>query len=107
MVCVTGAQFGLVGVIRCQKTSTNDVVYLEQLYLNKVLLGQYNSTEGRFAAYKQYVKKFADDLNKNPATLKQEQMNVETCRNNIKLFDVVSKPGEFGDHTSISGQITV
>ncbi|KAF3691917.1 H-2 class II histocompatibility antigen, I-A beta chain Precursor [Channa argus] len=80
----TGAVFGY-GLIRCQLTSTNDVAYLAQIYFNKVLLAQYNSTAGNFSSYTESTKEIVDNLNKNPTFLKQERKNEETCRTDIQL----------------------
>lgn len=94
-LCVTGALF-FYGLIRCQLTSTQDVIYLEQLYFNKVLLGQYSSTLGNYTGYTEYAKEIADQLNKIPAFLEQERKNEETCRQNTIVFsDVFSKAGDF------------
>ncbi|XP_026200420.1 H-2 class II histocompatibility antigen, E-S beta chain-like [Anabas testudineus] len=83
------------GLIRCQLTSTQDVIYLEQLYFNKVLLGQYSSTLGNYTGYTEYAKEIADQLNKIPAFLEQERKNEETCRQNTIVFsDVFSKAVE-------------
>ncbi|KAK2844560.1 hypothetical protein Q5P01_011219 [Channa striata] len=78
------AVFGY-SLIRCQLTSTNDVVYLIQIYYNKVLLGQYNSTAGNFSSYTENTKEIVDSLNKNPTFLKKERKNEETCRTNIPV----------------------
>ncbi|XP_023256574.1 H-2 class II histocompatibility antigen, E-S beta chain-like isoform X1 [Seriola lalandi dorsalis] len=89
-----GALFGY-GVSRCLLTSTHEAVYLEQIYFNKVLLGQYNSTSGNFTGYTKIAKEVADDLNKNPSFLKQEQKNVETCKTKMPpAVDLLSKPVE-------------
>lgn len=105
MVCVAGAHF-VYGIFRCQKTSTNDVVYQGQVYLNKVLLGQYTSTDGRFTGYTEYAKEFAEGLNKSPRKEKYEKIVLEDCRTSMKLTDVLPNTGEFGDHTSIYHIIT-
>ncbi|XP_071325278.1 H-2 class II histocompatibility antigen, E-S beta chain-like [Trachinotus anak] len=89
-----GAFFGY-GVSRCQLTTTHEVVYLEQIYCNKVLLGQYNSTSGKFIGYTEKTKELADDLNKNPSFLKQERKNEETCKTHMpQAVEVLSKPVE-------------
>lgn len=94
-LCVTGASFGY-GLIHCQLTSTQDVVYLEQIYFNKVLIGQYNSTSGNFTGYTKNSKVIADQLNKFPAFLEQERKNEESCRTNIPLMShVLLKSGDF------------
>ncbi|XP_039973123.1 rano class II histocompatibility antigen, A beta chain-like [Xiphias gladius] len=91
------ALFGY-GLLRCQFTSTHEAVYLEQIYFNKVLLGQYNSTLGKVIGYTEKTKRIADDLNKNLAFLKQERKNEEKCKTHIPLaFDVLSRPVEPSD----------
>uniref|UniRef100_A0A3Q2WNT5 Ig-like domain-containing protein n=1 Tax=Haplochromis burtoni TaxID=8153 RepID=A0A3Q2WNT5_HAPBU len=78
------AYFGY-GVIRCLFTSKDDVVYLAQVYLNKMLLGQYNSTLGKYVGYTEKTKEIADNLNKNKGFLEHEKKNKEKCRTNIPL----------------------
>lgn len=93
-LCVTDAYFGY-GVVRCLFTSKDDVVYLAQLYFNKVLQGQYNSTLGKYVGYTEKMKEIADELNKNQRFLEQEKKNEQKCRTNVPLvFDVLSRPGE-------------
>uniref|UniRef100_A0A3B4GVK2 Rano class II histocompatibility antigen, A beta chain-like n=1 Tax=Pundamilia nyererei TaxID=303518 RepID=A0A3B4GVK2_9CICH len=88
------AYFGY-GVIRCLFTSKDDVVYLAQVYLNKMLLGQYNSTLGKYVGYTEKTKEIADNLNKNKGFLEHEKKNKEKCRTNIPLvLDILSRPGE-------------
>uniref|UniRef100_A0A3B4GZZ0 Rano class II histocompatibility antigen, A beta chain-like n=1 Tax=Pundamilia nyererei TaxID=303518 RepID=A0A3B4GZZ0_9CICH len=70
------AYFGY-GVIRCLFTSKDDVVYLAQVYLNKMLLGQYNSTLGKYVGYTEKTKEIADNLNKNKGFLEHEKKNKE------------------------------
>ncbi|XP_005937672.1 H-2 class II histocompatibility antigen, E-S beta chain [Haplochromis burtoni] len=88
------AYFGY-GVVRCLFTSKDDVVYLAQLYFNKVLQGQYNSTLGKYVGYTAKMKEIADELNKNQRFLEQEKKNEQKCRTNVPLvFDVLSRPVE-------------
>ncbi|XP_018541680.1 H-2 class II histocompatibility antigen, E-S beta chain isoform X1 [Lates calcarifer] len=83
------------GLIRCQLTPSHEAVYLEQIYFNKMLMMQYNSTLGKFVGYTENTKKIADNLNKNPAFLKQERKNVAKCTTHIPLvFDFLSKSVE-------------
>lgn len=101
LLYATGALFGY-GLLRCQFTSTHEAVYLEQIYFNKVLLGQYNSTLGKVIGYTEKTKRIADDLNKNLAFLKQERKNEEKCKTHIPLaFDVLSRPGDLKVETLI------
>ncbi|KAL3980763.1 urotensin 2 receptor [Sarotherodon galilaeus] len=88
------AYFGY-GLIRCLFTSKDDVVYLAQIYFNKVLMGQYNSTLGKYVGYTEKLKEVADELNKNERFLEQEKKNEQKCRTNIPLvFNVLSRPVE-------------
>ncbi|XP_029360663.1 rano class II histocompatibility antigen, A beta chain-like [Echeneis naucrates] len=74
-----GALFGY-GVSRCQLTSTNESVYLEQFYINKMFLGQYNSTSGKFSGSTEKMKEIADKLNKNPSIMNDEKRNLDKCK---------------------------
>uniref|UniRef100_A0A669EMM4 DLA class II histocompatibility antigen, DR-1 beta chain n=1 Tax=Oreochromis niloticus TaxID=8128 RepID=A0A669EMM4_ORENI len=86
------AYFGY-GVVRCLFTSKDDVVYLAQVYLNKMLLGQYNSSLGKYVGYTEKTKEIADNLNKNKGFLEHEKKNKEKCRTNIPLvLDILSRP---------------
>ncbi|XP_028281088.1 uncharacterized protein LOC114448368 [Parambassis ranga] len=80
----TRAHFGY-GLCRCQLTSTHDVVYLEQIYMNKVLLGEYNSTSGKFVGYTEKAKEITDELNRSQHFLKQEKKNEAKCRTYVAL----------------------
>ena len=52
--------------------------------------------------YTEYTKEIADDLNKNPAFLKQERKNEMKCKTHIPLaFDVLSKPGDLKVETLV------
>uniref|UniRef100_A0A3Q3CR92 Ig-like domain-containing protein n=1 Tax=Haplochromis burtoni TaxID=8153 RepID=A0A3Q3CR92_HAPBU len=46
-------------------------------YLNKMLLGQYNSTLGKYVGYTEKTKEIADNLNKNKGFLEHEKKNKE------------------------------
>lgn len=97
---VTDALFGYC-LMRWQFTSSDDCVYLGQIYFNKVLLGQYNSTLGKFIGYTKKTKEIADGLNKNPAYLEQEKQNLERCKTYISMAsDNLLKPGDvFGNRS--------
>uniref|UniRef100_A0A3Q4MPU2 DLA class II histocompatibility antigen, DR-1 beta chain-like n=1 Tax=Neolamprologus brichardi TaxID=32507 RepID=A0A3Q4MPU2_NEOBR len=69
-----------------------DVVYLAQVYLNKMLLGQYNSTLGKYVGYTEKTKEIADNLNKNKGFLEHEKKNKEKCRTNIPLLCLFFPP---------------
>jgi len=83
------------GFIRCQFTSSNDTVYLEQYYINKMLLLQYNSTLGNVTGYTKKAIEIARDFNKSPTFLRQEKKNLEKCKSHVSLLlDVLSKTVE-------------
>lgn len=94
--CITGAHYGY-GLYRCQFTSTHDVVYLEQIYINKVLLGQYNSTSGQCVGYTEKAKEIADDLNRSQHFLKLQKENEAKCRTYVAL--ALNLPTDTGDLT--------
>ncbi|XP_023819895.1 HLA class II histocompatibility antigen, DRB1-7 beta chain-like [Oryzias latipes] len=48
------------GTLKCQFTSSHDLVYLEQVYFNKRLMVQYNSTLGKYEGYTKKAKDLAD-----------------------------------------------
>uniref|UniRef100_A0A671UNG8 Ig-like domain-containing protein n=1 Tax=Sparus aurata TaxID=8175 RepID=A0A671UNG8_SPAAU len=73
---VTDVLFGYI-VGHCQFTSSDDLVYLAQVYFNKKLMGEYNSTVGKYTGYTEKASEIADGLNKNPKMLKQEKKNYE------------------------------
>ncbi|XP_030605005.1 DLA class II histocompatibility antigen, DR-1 beta chain-like [Archocentrus centrarchus] len=88
------ASFGH-GLIRCLFTSKDDVVYLAQVYLNKMLLAQYNSTLGKYVGYTEKTKRVANELNKDKGSLEHEKKNKEKCRTNIpSVFGILSRPVE-------------
>uniref|UniRef100_UPI0037E7A432 rano class II histocompatibility antigen, A beta chain-like isoform X2 n=1 Tax=Semicossyphus pulcher TaxID=241346 RepID=UPI0037E7A432 len=92
---ISGAALFGYGLLRCQFTSPDDVVYLAQIFYNKVLLGGYNSTEGKYTGYTKKAKEFVDVLNKNPTFLKEEKINLEKCKTHTAFaFEVLSKPVE-------------
>ncbi|XP_041843018.1 H-2 class II histocompatibility antigen, E-S beta chain-like [Melanotaenia boesemani] len=83
------------GLLRCQYTSAHELVYLEQIYFNKVLLVQYNSTVGKYTGYTEKSKEIADDLNKSQSFLEQEKKNFEKCRAHLqRMLDLFLKPVE-------------
>ncbi|XP_074539292.1 rano class II histocompatibility antigen, A beta chain-like [Halichoeres trimaculatus] len=88
-----GASLFGCGLLRCLYTSSDDAVYLAQIFINKVLWGDYNSTVGKYTGYTQKAKDLVDELNKNPSFLKQEEKNLEECKANIPLaLELLSKP---------------
>ncbi|XP_041671181.1 H-2 class II histocompatibility antigen, E-S beta chain-like [Cheilinus undulatus] len=86
------ALFG-VGMLNCKFTSPDDVVFLTQVFYNKVLWGEYNSTLGKFVGYTETAREIAEELNKFPFLLKNAQKNVEKCKSNVPfLMELLSKP---------------
>nr|XP_019948185.1 PREDICTED: rano class II histocompatibility antigen, A beta chain-like [Paralichthys olivaceus] len=79
------------GLIRCQVTSTNEFVYLEQYYFNKRLIGQYNSSLGKYTSYVEYTKNLVDEIN-NPSLLERKNKDLEKCRSHISLLEVFLNP---------------
>ncbi|XP_037641191.1 rano class II histocompatibility antigen, A beta chain-like isoform X2 [Sebastes umbrosus] len=79
------ALFGY-GLLCCQFTSPDDLVYVEQIYYNKVFLIEYNSTEGKYTGYTEKAKELADGLNKSPAMKRKEKKNEEKYRSSVPLI---------------------
>uniref|UniRef100_A0A3B3X249 Ig-like domain-containing protein n=1 Tax=Poecilia mexicana TaxID=48701 RepID=A0A3B3X249_9TELE len=71
----------------CQFNSpgSSDVVFVEQLYFNKILLGQYNSTLGKVVAFTKKAEEFADMLNKMPRFLTHEMRLTNHCKISAQL----------------------
>lgn len=88
------ALFGY-GLLRCQFTSPDDVLYMEQIFFNKVLLIDYNSTVGKYVGYTEKTRDLADGLNKSPSFMKQVKKNEDKCKSHVSLaLDFLSKPVE-------------
>uniref|UniRef100_A0A3Q1EAB2 DLA class II histocompatibility antigen, DR-1 beta chain-like n=1 Tax=Acanthochromis polyacanthus TaxID=80966 RepID=A0A3Q1EAB2_9TELE len=88
------AFFGYVEV-QCLYTSTKDVVYMEKVYINKLLMIQYNSTLGNYTGYTEKAKKLADEANKVESFREQAKKNLDRCKSNIpSVFDELTKPVE-------------
>ncbi|XP_023118358.2 H-2 class II histocompatibility antigen, E-S beta chain-like [Amphiprion ocellaris] len=88
------AFFGYV-VLQCLYTPTEDVVYMEKLYINKLLMAQYNSTLGNYTGYTEKMKEIADEVNKIKKFKEQAKKNWNKCKSNIPLvFDELTKPVE-------------
>ncbi|XP_075965747.1 DLA class II histocompatibility antigen, DR-1 beta chain-like [Anarhichas minor] len=82
-------------LVRCQFTSLEDVVYVEQYYINKFLLIQYNSTLGKYTGYTERARDVADGLNKSPNLKKQRKKNEKKWKSLIPfILDLHSKPVE-------------
>ncbi|KAM4581031.1 H-2 class II histocompatibility antigen, E-D beta chain-like [Odontesthes bonariensis] len=80
------------GLLRCQFTSTGDLLFLEQMYFNKILLLQYNGTLGKYTGYTKKAKDIADQLNKSERFLEQEKKNEEKCRAHQQMEHRVIEP---------------
>ncbi|XP_034030729.1 H-2 class II histocompatibility antigen, E-S beta chain-like [Thalassophryne amazonica] len=81
----------------CEFYSSNghDMVCIVQFYFNKMLILQYNSTWGKFVAYRPYSIKYANVLNKNQHFLKEEAKLLQECRSRIPLIsNLLSKTVE-------------
>uniref|UniRef100_A0A3B3H9Z9 Ig-like domain-containing protein n=1 Tax=Oryzias latipes TaxID=8090 RepID=A0A3B3H9Z9_ORYLA len=79
--------------ILCQFTSSHDLVYLEQVYFNKRLMVQYNSTLGKYEGYTKKAKDLADGFSKSKPFLEQAVKNREKCRTHMDLvFELQSHP---------------
>ncbi|KAM6994342.1 class II histocompatibility antigen, B-L beta chain-like [Tautogolabrus adspersus] len=88
------ALFGA-ALLYCKFTPPNDVVYLGQIFFNKVLWGEYNSTVGKYVGFTEKGRKITDVLNKNPAFLRQEKKNLEHCKAHFPLaLELISKTVE-------------
>uniref|UniRef100_A0A087YEM3 Ig-like domain-containing protein n=1 Tax=Poecilia formosa TaxID=48698 RepID=A0A087YEM3_POEFO len=81
-----GAFYGYY-LAHCQFNSpgSSDVVFVEQLYFNKILLGQYNSTLGKVVAFTKKAEEFADMLNKLPRFLTHEMRLTNHCKISAQL----------------------
>uniref|UniRef100_A0A3B3IED8 Ig-like domain-containing protein n=1 Tax=Oryzias latipes TaxID=8090 RepID=A0A3B3IED8_ORYLA len=74
-------------------TSSHDLVYLEQVYFNKRLMVQYNSTLGKYEGYTKKAKDLADGFSKSKPFLEQAVKNREKCRTHMDLvFELQSHP---------------
>uniref|UniRef100_A0A8C4I989 Ig-like domain-containing protein n=1 Tax=Dicentrarchus labrax TaxID=13489 RepID=A0A8C4I989_DICLA len=94
LLSVTDAIFGY-AVIHCQFTASHDHFYLEQIFFNKVLLGQYNSTLGKYVGFTEKAQEVAEALNKNQAFIKEAVKNEATCKTHIPIMmDLLSKSVE-------------
>uniref|UniRef100_A0A3B3IPP2 Ig-like domain-containing protein n=1 Tax=Oryzias latipes TaxID=8090 RepID=A0A3B3IPP2_ORYLA len=91
------------GTLKCQFTSSHDLVYLEQVYFNKRLMVQYNSTLGKYEGYTKKAKDLADGFSKSKPFLEQAVKNREKCRTHMDLvFELQSHP----DKSSPSVRVT-
>ncbi|XP_029959226.1 H-2 class II histocompatibility antigen, E-S beta chain-like [Salarias fasciatus] len=82
-------------VVRCQFNSTRDVVFLEQLFFNKVFLGEYNSMLGKYVGYTEKMRKITEEFNKSKGFLERARKNQKQCEDNRELvYDVMLTPAE-------------
>lgn len=75
--------------LRCIYSSSDlsDMVYIDNLYLNKFLFAQFNSTLGRFVGFSENGMKYAENWN-NSTFLLTERAGVDIyCRFTIKTRD--------------------
>lgn len=72
---------------RCQFNfpDSSDVVLVEQLYFNKILLGQYNSTLGKVVPFTKKAEDYADVLNKLPRFQAHQIWKTNRCKTGAKL----------------------
>lgn len=79
--------------VQCLYTPTKDVVYMEKLYISKMLMGEYNSTLGYYVGYTEELEKIAKDVNKIKKYLELARRKFAKCKSNIPLvFDELTKP---------------
>uniref|UniRef100_A0A3Q2TB13 Rano class II histocompatibility antigen, A beta chain-like n=1 Tax=Fundulus heteroclitus TaxID=8078 RepID=A0A3Q2TB13_FUNHE len=82
-----GGAFYFYVLDRCQFSSDDghDVVFLEQVYFNKILEGQYNSTVGKVIGYTEATQAYANMLNNNLEFIKHEVWKTKLCKKNSPL----------------------
>lgn len=80
---------------RCQSSLTDghDAVLLDQVYFNKILEGQYNSTVGKAIGYTEKVEALAIILNNNPEFITHEIWKTNLCKRNAPLAQKLLTPG--------------
>lgn len=70
------------------------MVYVEQIFFNKMLMIQFNSTSGKCTGYTAKTQDIAEGLNKSPAFLKEQKRNEDKYKAYIPLaIDLYSRPG--------------
>lgn len=86
LVSSEGAFYGYY-LAHCQLKShdSDDVVFLEQMYFNKILHMQYNSTLGKVVGYTEIGEKYAHILNKMPRFLSHEIWKTIHCKRSVQL----------------------
>lgn len=83
LVSKTDAGYGYgYGFLRCQFQSEDghDTLYTAKIYINKHIVGSYNSTEEKYTGYTEKAKEITDGLNKNQHFLEQERKNLQKCK---------------------------
>ncbi|XP_042345123.1 H-2 class II histocompatibility antigen, E-S beta chain-like [Plectropomus leopardus] len=82
-------------VLHCMFTSPDDAFYIEQIFFNKLLMMEYNSTVGKFVGFTEKAQNIAEDLNKSPSFLKAQKKKEETCKSHVSVaLDTLLKPVE-------------
>ncbi|XP_028327092.1 class II histocompatibility antigen, B-L beta chain-like [Gouania willdenowi] len=98
LVSRANAYFGY-ALVRCQFASTHDVVYLEQLFFNKQLIGEFNSTVGKYISFDEKLEPIVKLLNNNDKIFEHTIKYRELCKSKIPLvYDVLSTPVEPSVH---------
>ncbi|KAM4736603.1 H-2 class II histocompatibility antigen, E-S beta chain-like [Anableps anableps] len=82
-----GGSFYFYVLERCQINSgdIHDAVFLDQVYFNKMLEGQYNSTVGKVIGYTEKTEEYAKMLNNDPGFIKHEIWKTNLCKRNAPL----------------------
>ncbi|XP_054903649.1 H-2 class II histocompatibility antigen, E-S beta chain-like [Poeciliopsis prolifica] len=91
-----GGAFYLYVVERCQSSSNDghDAVLLDQIYFNKMLEGQYNSTVGIAIGYTEKAEEIAKILNKSPGFMRHQVWKTNLCKRNVPLAQKLLTPVE-------------
>nr|AAS55044.1 MHC class II antigen beta chain [Xiphophorus pygmaeus] len=96
LVFSPGGAFYLSVLERCQSSLTDghDAVLLDQVYFNKILEGQYNSTAGKVIGYTEKAEAVAIILNNNPEFITHEIWKTNLCKRNTPLAQKLLTPVE-------------
>lgn len=72
---------------RCQFSTGDghDAVLLDQVYFNKLLEVQYNSTVGKIIGYTKTTEEYAKELNKDRVFMNHQIWKTNLCRKNAPL----------------------
>uniref|UniRef100_A0A3Q0RZI6 Ig-like domain-containing protein n=1 Tax=Amphilophus citrinellus TaxID=61819 RepID=A0A3Q0RZI6_AMPCI len=68
----------------CQFSSYDghDAVFLEQVYFNKLLLMQYNSSVGKAVGYTKTAQELADKFNSDESFISHQEWKISLCKSN-------------------------